>query len=716
LKTLPDAITTGKVGDSERVILFRIVPEAGDSWTEFLWATRDITITAWEGGAGTKVFVGNMLAEKKLGKISQSVDIEKGGNIAKVSGLTIRIINPEYSGSNRFDQSFASYNLENRTCEIYLAFWTGSNPAWSDILRLHTFLIDDVSFDYGEYEIKLRDAGLKRHKTIPDLVLNLNDYPALPETNKGCVIPLLYGQMCDGVFGYGNNSFAPMFLADKNKRIYLASRNQSVNVGDGSMVYLFLNAVNRFGQILPVSGSYSSTYTRPTKLEFPLGTEFKGRLRSQCHGQGSQTSPTSMSLTNATDDDDTTYLTIGNNEKLYLKPILPSMFGKWVGVLGDLVLYIQFGTRTGNGATVKRYNTETAVFTTLGTAPAGVPSLLSFSLGTLESGDLDAISLYEFGIECDASSTAQVDTMYFYFQGYLLQGEWFKYTTQINEKSGQRERVLVEQGVVEWEQRDKLYVDAKGEQYGSAIGGRGNGRFSTAIAEYGAYIIELILRSELGLGDSQINVTAFDGIGNTTNGTRKDWKFANIVDRQSLSLNIIKDFCEQCAIAYFVNYENKESLFALKNSTPVKTIDRTTIQEGGIKPIGFSDLKNTYNEFYVQYRKNNIDAFARTLFLTASNHNLSSNVRGGTPATYTGLCADSQTKYNFTQRLTLDCNWIRDDATAELLIKWLTEWFCFRKCIVEFESAGLDHIELELGDQINFDHTLVTSGGAQMGG
>jgi hypothetical protein len=256
---------------------------------------------------------------------------------------------------------------------------------------------------------------------------------------------------------------------------------------------------------------------------------------------------------------------------------------------------------------------------------------------------------------------------------------------------------------------DVIFVPNLGENFGDWISDkRNNGLLSSTLIETAAYVIECILRSELGLTSAEIDIESFDLLGNLTSGERKDWKIAGNVNSQDNSLDVIKGLCKELCIGYFCDYQNKESVVALKKKAAVKTIDRKTIQEGKIT-IEFSPLDLVYNEFYVHYKKNNNDTYDSTKFITASDNNLTSNVRAGTPDTYTGLCADSQTKYKTIKKFEIKCDWIRDDATADLLCRWLAEWFCYRHFIPKF-SAGLDHVDLELGDQIILDHTLLPTG------
>jgi len=321
---------------------------------------------------------------------------------------------------------------------------------------------------------------------------------------------------------------------------------------------------------------------------------------------------------------------------------------------------------------------------------------------------LEEIATYEFGLEVKAGASIRVHNVYILLQNLILKGKFY-----VKPSKGIRRRTGLRNYIDRLENTEAYCASVNGVGFETWIDqdSRNNGYNSGDLVQWGAYIIESILRDELNLTSPKIDYGAFDDAGNTTDGDRKDWRFAKIVNEAENSIDIIGQICKQGGLIYFQNYENKEKVVALKKRTASKTIDRTTIGENGIWPVGFSNLRNLYNEFYLNYNKHpGNNNFAKTLFVTASDHNLSSNTRSGTPNTYTGLCSDSQSKYLKTNRLTLDCDWIRDDATAEYLIKWLAEWLCYRKYIVEFETDGLDHIDLELGDQVLIDHTLLPDG------
>lgn len=729
MKTLSDAIIAGKAGDSERVILVRIIPESGDTWSELLWATRDITITDWEGGGVLKSFRGGMLLEGNLGTINQSVDIRQGGNVATVSSLTLTICNPEYNGEDRFDQNFTD-NLENREVEICLVFWTGSNPAWSDILLFHKFVIEDMTYEYGVYEIRLSDEGVKRHKEIPDLILNINDYPAIPDYNKGKIAPLLYGQLWISSVApwQGANNSIPVIRCDKNKESFIVSRNKIDS--NASNVLLYFSDCNRWARLY--GGTFVFTYARPSKMDFPLGVNILARFYSQLEKQGSQTNPTALDFKNAVDESSDSYFTLGASEKLYLKAPMPAEFGRIVGEATNIMLFIVFGTITGTG-TVNYYNPEwddgvggLSTGVAIGSGNSG--GVFWWPLGGDKSKHgkdpdqldqnyawtFDELAVIEMGLTMNVGSSAQIKNMWLEIDGLIVKSDKGIMKIPAKFRKTERRRGLSFGKPFDYlEDGDNVFFDAyDGAIFGSWIDAdsRNNGYNVNNPIRRGCYLIESMLRDELGLISTEIDFASFDVMGNTTNGIRKDWYNIAYIDSGVNSLEFIAEFCQQNGIIYFQNYQNKEKVVALSKQTTVKTIDDTTQLEDEIK-ISLSDLSDFFNEFYINYDKSWVtNNYRKTLYLTASTNNLSSNSRGGTPNTYTGLCTDSQTKYNMTRRFTLDCDWINDAATAEYLIKWLAEWFCYRKYIVEMKFAGLDHIELELGDQIKINHELLPVG------
>jgi len=325
---------------------------------------------------------------------------------------------------------------------------------------------------------------------------------------------------------------------------------------------------------------------------------------------------------------------------------------------------------------------------------------------------VEELNSYEFGIECDANLTAQIKNVYISIEGVIVTRNAFYQFPVRNPKDkaprrrgypGSESKYLQPAIVNEF---DNVTVEVHGEKFETWA--RGD-KVNSDILENSS-IIEGILRSELGLS-SQINTGSFDTAGMYSTADRYTWKLSGMVNSQKDSIDIIQDLCRHLGAIYFQDYQDKEKILVVKSRATIKTIDRTTIEQDQIK-VSLTALNQVFNEFYINYRKNPLtNNFEKKRFVDASNTDLTSNSRGGTPNTYTGLCEDSQAKYNMVNRFEFDAEWIHfDDATAELLLKWFAEWFAYRKYIVEITTGGLDHLELELGDQVLIDHTLLPVG------
>lgn len=752
-KTLPAAIIAGKGGDSERVLLVRIIPESGDAWNEYDWATRDITITAWESG-GDKVFSGGVLRENAFSAIQELVDISEGGNVGTISGLKIRVANPQFdsdeSGDLRFDEKSNIYNFENRTVEIWLAFWTGSSPAYTDILLRYRGVIVDVKHDYATFTFTVENAEIKRHKIIPDLVLNDIDYPYLPDYNKGKVVPLLYGQLCGGDFSMGTELLVPMTLIEIGKGKYIMSRNKMTGLSaphDGGSLYLYHQGTDHFEFLSTVPDvDHDITYGRPTIVELIGASQAELRGEYYGHGteQGSKFTPWAFDVKKIIDRDLSTYLYIGAvNARIFVKIPIPHDVGA-LGLesAGNFVLRVAFAAVTaGVTGTICYYNPEWdngvgAYSTGVAFDNSDTDTIVDYDFGLDKSahGSMDdqsdqyhnwtpdEISSYEWGIKADITGVDYIHLkeIYVHLQNIVLRSRNYMATQATHGdayKAKRRRGLLSRKGrQIDTFQQDNLCAWLQGTEFGNWLGvpSRSDLWEIGDLVDGCVWHIEAILRDELGLGDDDINMTSFEDISNI-GGAREYWAFATIIEKQKNSLEYIAEFCQNAGIIFFTDYQHKEKVAALaKAASAVKTIDRTTIKEGSIK-VSLSPLNDVFNEFEIIFGRHWVSgSYRKVKFCNSGDHSLDSNVRSGTPNTYTGLCADSQSKYNMTQKFSFVADWLSEETEyadqSDKLLKWFAEWLCYRKYIVEFETAGLDHIDLELGDQVKIDHTLLPAG------
>lgn len=261
-----------------------------------------------------------------------------------------------------------------------------------------------------------------------------------------------------------------------------------------------------------------------------------------------------------------------------------------------------------------------------------------------------------------------------------------------------------------------FYGDVKGRKSGTWIteAGRSVGLGTTDLIESPGYVIESLLRDVLGIATADINIASFDVLGNTTNGVRKDWKYARSIIEQRYSQDYIREVAQEAGLLYCKDYQNKETLIALDRYAPVLQINASHIrEENKLQQIRLrrTHIKYIHNEFYLNYKLNYAtNNFDKQVFINASATNMASNVRSDKSPlnTYTGLCSTSQTRYSKVQRLTMDARNIRDDATAELLIKFLADWLALRRWQIEATLLySTDTLKLEIGDQVTFNHALL---------
>ena len=264
----------------------------------------------------------------------------------------------------------------------------------------------------------------------------------------------------------------------------------------------------------------------------------------------------------------------------------------------------------------------------------------------------------------------------------------------------------------------QVHVTCKGRKFGSWIDAdaRANGYNAADLIENPAYIIESILRDVLGHTSTVINYASFDEVANTTNGKRNGWKFARSITAQGNSLAAVQEICENSGMVLVHDYANQERLVALDHYSPTDSLANAEIVFEDGKPQARVRQTNTqyiYNEFYLNYKYNyGSGNFDKQLFITATANNLAANARSDT--TYplygnaTGLCEGSQTMYNVVRRWTYDAPWIREDATAELFIKFVADWLAIRK----WEIDALLHytaktLKLEVMDQVTWNLDLL---------
>ena len=239
---------------------------------------------------------------------------------------------------------------------------------------------------------------------------------------------------------------------------------------------------------------------------------------------------------------------------------------------------------------------------------------------------------------------------------------------------------------------DMVYIAAKGRKYGSWIdaNSRNNGYNQNDLIQNPVYIIEDILRTELGLATASIDYTTFDAIGNTSNGTLGtafgdavfDVKFAFSQYKFIDGIGLINKICKQAGLYFFFNGEGKatlrQRLRAASYSSSSKTIDFNDCQFEGFNKTSINTVKNKININY-QYDY-------------GTEQTLSSDTSNDTTS------RDKYATDNKYLTLELDADCIQDKTTAENLGNSYLDWLKDRKLVVSLSTVSPKYLDLEIGD------------------
>ena len=248
---------------------------------------------------------------------------------------------------------------------------------------------------------------------------------------------------------------------------------------------------------------------------------------------------------------------------------------------------------------------------------------------------------------------------------------------------------------------DYVYLSGKGRKYGAWVDAdsRDNGYDENDLIESPVYIIEDILRTELGLTSSEIDYATFDSAGNTTDGhigliyndSADDVKFAFSQHKFIDSKDLINKLCGQALSWVFIGGDGKFKIKTLKRgadsdySSADKTVDYNDIQ---LKSISRTPLNSVRNDITVNYNHD----YGQDQSL--SQVNTTDSTSAGT----------SVSGYNQTLELVLDAGGILDSTTATQLADAYKAIFKDRKVIIKFDCLRPKYLDLEIGDIIQFSN------------
>ena len=761
---------------------------------------------------GTDIYYGIVAS---FGTYTQSLDFFNFST--SIGNMNVNLINTAKSiKGGRFSDLIASNNFANRKWELFL---NTNNTTTLDTAarRIGVGVISgEVSYDQNNFKLTLLDNSSILHKRIPANIVDSTNYPNAPSNNIGKPIPLSYGDFYEKTdigtiptsnFDRYSNFYKgafPAIITDKWDVGESASEakpdSQALNTLDSENLYFYKD-----GYYPTFTGTCDATTNNPV-MEFSGGTA-SVYIPLSSSGQGSGTITNSGSVTNplnAVDGSFSTLTAIAANgattadSRASISDAIPKVnkLGDYTGISS----LVKWGTVTSLTDTVDdffqlagvvtlpsitsdsevKYNIE-GMFTAAEEESFDFEKNISFKLftgNTNESVQIEETGVViDFNIESIDSHSIEEFFEKTYTGGYGV-------TTQFETESEKIEETVTLSRTVNLltpNKLDYIYYSGKGRQYGAYIDAdsRDQGYAVNAVIENPIFIIESILRSELGpiytgsgtsttsnkLVDSNASF-ATSVVGQTVYNI-KDKTSAMVTARDSattlsISANIMASG-EGYIVSGLTSSQIDYELFDASGDTSSGLL-------GDIYEDAVSDVKFAFSQYKFINSKDMIERLGRLCFsyiflssdgrfkiktlrrtddysssdqtvdysdvelnkvgktslsavknsvLVKYNHSYGAN-QNLSEATATDSTSQGTTVngFNQTMEFQIDANEILDSTTATKLAEAYINIMKSRKDVIEFNCIRPKYNHLEIGDIIDFSNwdSQVEIYGAAMSG
>ena len=682
---------------------------------------------------GTDVYHGIVMS---WGNYSQSLDFF---NFTTSTGnMTVRLINTERSiKGTRFSDLFSTNNFANRKWELFLNTNQAGTLDTSARIIGTGVISGDIKYDLSSMQLTLLDLSAKRHKQIPSSTVDSSTYPNAPEKNIGKPVPMSYG---DFDRTSSDDHYNQFLTKNKFPAIIINRCNASgqlealPDTDQGSAVKLGqLRDTNVYmekdGHFLAALNTNVSVTANPSSTSHNILKVSGARFFHKVPLLNSFTESENYDGTaNIVDNDLTSYQSFDSTLKLdgtgthtydltFQVPKIPKLGELYDN--DDVIVVLKTSSVSAldvvTTSLVSGTNISPAI-TTDGIHTANLSS--KYSDDQLSSASIDSTTI----TLRNSVPTANGDNrLQFRLLDMWLKLEFRPSQVFIKAIQEEFEQVVVnyaqdqfpsqDNNVVDTITRtrtvirntpaqiDYLYFSGTGREYGSWVDAdsRNNGYNENDLLQNPIYIIEDILRTELGMSSSNIDYALFDTAGNTTNGhiTKGfddgvgDVKFAFSQFKFINSRDLINRICKQSFSYFWLSGDGKAKIRSLFRPGDTFTTDKTiNYDDIQIKSISRSQLNSVRNDITVKYnydygQDQNIDSV-----------NTTDSTSAGT--TVNGV--------NQTLKLNLDAECILDDTTATQLADGYKVIMKDRKVIIDFTILTPRYNDLEITDHVTFSN------------
>lgn len=459
-----------------------------------------------------------------FGTLSQKIDLFK--KVSSISNVKLKLVNAPYSvatdgtGSVCLSDVLAADNIFNAAVEIY--FWYEGLIDIADCLKLFDGLAQPMTKVTPEtLELNIFDNSVFYHRTVPTDLIDEATFPASPIQARGKYIPLVYGTFSKNDSGYVGGlveaywiegdtvivadhvcaSVGAVWVFDPNvgKLAKIDSGGWTANLDNGGRTTIAIEA-----------GTKCSVYIYPTEYVAPDDSYYADYPFVDPENSVDRADGTDLSITSPA-------LILDNTE---CNANMRYHFNESMGDGGDwdaVFAEIWYDTLAPGEITILSWLWE------------GTSQQASLNMETTDGGDAWNSMDITSGVATDSLTWADL---------CVTDGtdNRLSILAALSVSGGETIVAVVDQVRYRIDYfppiniSTRIFVECTGRKFGSWIdeGGRSNSYNENDLIENPAHIIESVLRDELGLSASDVDVASFDSVG----GDLSSWDIAANIGSQ----------------------------------------------------------------------------------------------------------------------------------------------------------------------------------------
>lgn len=676
-----------------------------------------------------------------FGTIRQSLDFFNF--TTSIGNMSVTLINSDRSiKGGRFTDLFTTNNFANRKWELFLNTNETSTLDTSTRMIATGIISGDINYDRNNVSITLLDKNSKYHKRLPTSIVDSTTYSGAPLNNIGKPIPMAFGDFhekdnigtiptshFDKYYNFYKGAF-PAIITDRwdvqgQESIALAD-NETLHTLDAENLYI--NNKDSYATLTDsnnaVSFPSSGTYNGKSKIEF-RGSDASVFLPLSTSNLASESVTGSGAVTDEENTSDGSFSNLAtwtangattNNSVSTMTFAVPkanrlgeyssvSVLNRW-GTVSDL---------SGEDDDVFRFtaNSQNVDVDTISSNSELKTSVVSLYSGKTANWDFEGSIEYSLR-SGTANESAQIlesglvvdfkiEDIEQYIDENIQEGIFThdKYNVETGEMETVSERFVLSRtdAIVVPVKIDYIYYSGKGRKYGSYIDAdsRNQGYNANDLIENPIFMIESLMRDELGLSSSEIDFATFDASGKTTNGfigdiyedAVTDIKFSFCQNKFIDSKDLI-DRLARFSLSYvYIGGDGKFKIKTLRRSDDYSSAD-DTIDYNDINSVSISktNLNNVKNEIILKYNHDYASKQNKSEVTVSDSTSQGSGVEG----------------FNQSLKFEVQANEILDDTTATKLAEAYLYLMKDRKVKLKFSTSRPRYNHLEIGDIINFSN------------